>query len=108
MTNSNESIIPVIPPEDHGYMHSLYERSGLELDSSAELVMAAARKAWNPDKDDVSARATAAELLLGRRVDGQELGTLPVLFSLHVFDPEDFDGFLHAVNQVAEFDVESR
>ena len=105
MTDSIEIQLPIIPPENHPYIHDLYRRSGLELDSSAELVMAAVKNRWSREPSNITARAEAAELALGRRVDGQELSELPVLFRLHIFDPEEFDGFLNAVRKVAEFDA---
>lgn len=82
-------------------MHNLYARTGLELTSEADVVLAAAHSKWNSGSE-VSDRVEAAELLLGRRIDGQELGTLPVAFGLHIFQPEDFDGLLSVVSGIAE------
>src|SRR4051812_31606536 len=93
--------VPVVPPEEHPYMHDLYERTGLELTSEADVVLSAAHKIWSSGTE-VTERVEAAELLLGRRIDGQELNTLPLAFSLHIFQPETFEGLLGVVSRIAE------
>lgn len=82
-------------------MHHLYARTGLELTSEADVVLAAAHRKWSSGSE-VEDRVEVAELLLGRRIDGQELHTLPVAFGLHIFHPEDFDGLLNIVSRIAE------
>jgi hypothetical protein len=52
-------------------------------------------------------RVEAAELLLGRRIDGRELDTLPVAFGLHIFHPKDFEDLVGVVAQIAETEQSS-
>ncbi len=101
MTLRKAEFVPVVPPEEHPYMHNLYIRNGLALDSTAADVLAVADLKWRAALD-VSDRAETAELLLGRRIDGQELNVLPAEFKKHVFEAGHFDGLLAITSQIAE------
>jgi hypothetical protein len=104
MSIRKNELIPVIPPEDHPYMHDVYARAGLNADSSQAEVLTAARNKWE-SAVDARDRGETAELLLGRRIDGQELHTLPREFSEHVLGAGHFDGLLAVTSQIAEVEL---
>jgi len=94
-------LVPIVPPEDHPYMHSLYARVGLEVSASADEVLAVAEAKWDAAQD-IGERVETAELLLGRRIDGLEVPTLPGDFRGYVFDGGSFSSFLGATSLLAE------
>jgi hypothetical protein len=101
MSLRKSEFVPVVPPDANPYMHNLYARNGLPLDSSAADVLAVAHLKWEAALD-VGDRAETAELLLGRRVDGHELNVLPAEFKQHVIEAGHFDGLLAITSQIAE------
>jgi hypothetical protein len=107
MSNPNSISLPVVPPEDHPYIHDLYERHGLELNSTPDLVMAVVESLWTPDLGGIQARADASQLLAGRRIDGWELGDVPAYESA-IFKPESYEGFVNAVGMLVEATVQGQ
>ncbi|HEX3569146.1 MAG TPA: hypothetical protein VHT70_05760 [Candidatus Saccharimonadales bacterium] len=101
MKEYKPEIVPVAPLDADLYMNDLYVRSGLSADSSATDILAAARSKWEaaPSIDD---RVGTAELLLGRRIDGQELNDLPAEFKDYIFEAGHFEGLLAITPQIAE------
>ena len=93
--------IPVIPPENHPYMLDLYGRYGLDVTAEQSVVLGAAHHLWHK-ADSVGERVEAGELLLGRRIDGNEINTLPFDFSSRIFDGGDFSGMLEASSRIVE------
>jgi len=102
MSSRKNELVPVVPPDDHPYMHDLYVRTGLQLTSEADVVLSAAHRKWRQARgpDD---RHEVAELLLGRRIGGWEVQeTLPAALGLHINQPQDFEGLLIIASVIAK------
>jgi hypothetical protein len=100
----NESvIIPIIPTEGAIHLLGLYTRMELVIQTATpDQVVDAARSLWEgaQTKGD---RAGAAELLAGRRIDAQEMGTsLPPEFTDFVYEGGAFPDLFDLMNSIVK------
>jgi len=94
------SPVPRTLSDGRPYMVDLYKRSGAEDGSDPQLVLDSAENAWN-SANGIGDRVGAVELLMGRRVDGGEVDSLPrelvnAIFEAHPFDIA-VDGVVKAI-----------
>ena len=82
-------------------MRDLYGRNGLEVTAEQSLVLGAAYHLWNK-ADSIGDRVEVGELLLGRRIDGSEINSLPYDFTSRIFDGGDFSGMLEVSSRIVD------
>lgn len=101
MSSRKSDLVPVTPPELDLYMNDMYAKVGLGLGSSAIEVLNAAHSRWGVALETVD-RIEVAELLLGRRIDNDEINTLPAEFFDHVAQGGPFEGLIAVTSLIAE------
>ncbi len=101
MKYEEDSRVPEITGATDPYMSSLYERLGMGVGDDPQIILNGAETAWNA-ASDIGGRVEAIEALMGRRIDGSEIGTLPIELTDAIFNGEPFRVAVQAVAETLQ------
>jgi len=101
MQYEHGSRVPIIRDSEHPYMVDLYARRGVADRTDPQQVLDSAEAAWN-GATDIAERIEATELLMGRRVDGREMNTLPFELAAAILSGDPFEVAYRGVARALE------
>lgn len=93
--------VPIIRDPYHPYMIDLFARSGVDDPTDGQKVLDTAEAKWK-SAADVAGRVEATELLMGRRVGGGEMRTLPFELVAAIMDGGMFDVAYNGIARAIE------
>lgn len=99
MSYSVESLPPEYNPGTNPYLDSIRQKHSISPEDKGQDVRDKVHALWRTSlgrADGVNNRIQLMEILMGDRVEGQEIGSLGYVY-LHIQQPESFESFIGGV-----------
>jgi hypothetical protein len=101
MEYTQGSLVPRIINDKSPLMADLYQRRGAGDGTDPQRILDGAENTWNT-ASSIHDRVEAAQLLMGRRIDGSEIRGLPHELTSAIFDALPFEIAVNGVTRAIE------